>query len=107
MTKEIMSTPQRKFRIMEASVDGVYERWKEQYKDGRNATTAKLKEFGPNGDPNEVAAIIGNKTWTHAQCLSCGEYTLRVIEFFDGYEGTASICKECLEAGLSAFNSVT
>ena len=91
---------------MAASAEDVYDRWREQYKGERSSTTAKLKELGPTGDPNEVAEAIGNRSWTHPQCLSCGEYVSVAVEFFDGYDSEAAICKECLQAGMEELNRV-
>jgi len=47
----------------------------------------------------QVDKIIGNSTWTTLMCEECGKEVEALVEF----DGTMSVCKECLQNALGLF----
>ena len=92
-----------------ASARGVAERWRQQYQqktgwtDTISGSTQEIYEqlikLGDGADPDEVAAIIGNKSWTHPYCTSCETYVERAA-VLDALDQMTVLCKTCLEHAL-------
>lgn len=98
-------------RIRHAAQSGVAERWRSQYqhpKDGWTNTASgnsgviysKLCELGQNPTPQQVADIIGNKSWSFVCCDGCSEYIEKAVEIGE-YEPKA-YCETCLREALQA-----
>lgn len=96
------------FDVVIASAKGVADRFAKQYSDGRfpahQQKIAALVALGDKAEPDDVAEVIGNKSWTHAQCISCRNYVARAIEF-DGGDSPCQVCADCLRAALDALTS--
>lgn len=101
----------RAVRLIVPDAAGVAERWRKQYqhpvdgwsRSGRSdarATYEAIADLGDKPDPDAVAKIIGNKSWTHPTCSCCREYRDEAVQFADGYYGdsdTPLICRTCLD----------
>ena len=94
--------------IAVASCEGVPERWRSQYPPEKYAddtrwgqVSAKIDRIDPKTiTPDELAAIIGNKSWTHPRCSVHGEFVDRVLLVDDNSD--ICICAECMRDGLAA-----
>lgn len=66
--------------------------------DGRDtgAIHAALIDLGPSPTAQQVAAVIGNDSWTNNGCDVCGKKAQRVIGFGD--EESTLVCLECVTA---------
>lgn len=53
--------------------------------------------------PNDVANIIGNKSWSHVSCSECGDYGDRGVQFgdFGDYSDSVTVCPSCLRAAAA------
>lgn len=89
---------------------GIAERWRTQYErpNGNWPVTAHgssmdiheaLCALGEDPDPDDVAKIIGNKSWSYHSCSGCGDYYHRLVEIGE-YE-QKSYCKTCLTEALA------
>lgn len=97
------------FDIAVASAVGVAERWATQYPardypGERQEITKRLREMGDKADPDEVAKVIGNKTWTHPSCGSCGQDVKRAV-VFNRYDTELFVCEACMESASAALSS--
>jgi hypothetical protein len=76
--------------------------------DDREATFRKLKELDKEtASADEVATIIGNKSWTQLSCDSCGDYVDRIVEIGQepDYESrTVDICYPCFSKAFALFD---
>ena len=66
----------------------------------------QLVAAGENIAPEEVAAIIGNESWTRNRCMECGrdvEVTVRFV-MEPGWEW-ADICPHCLRKALVLYDN--
>lgn len=92
--------------IRRASTRGVVERWSRQYPadkgvGGHHDTTRKLAAMPLTATPNELAAVIGNKSWTHLSCAGCRDYADVAVQVGDS-DG-ALLCLDCIsEMALAA-----
>lgn len=78
-------------------------RWSDTYSSGKYGDDKllildKLEALGPNPHPDDVDAVIGNKSWTNCYCDECQTAYEQVIEV--GQEptydsSTARLCKDC------------
>lgn len=103
--------------IRVASGRNVAERWRSQYqhpKDGWSLTSAggakekyeRICALGVAPDPEAVAEIIGNKSWTHIDCSGCGESVARAVSYGSDYsEHETILCEPCLADGLRAIQA--
>jgi hypothetical protein len=103
-------------RIRTASSIGVAERWRSQYqhpKDGWTKTVTgnsgaiydKLCALGPKPSAQEVADVIGNKSWSFVACDGCTEYIERAAEIGE-YEPKA-YCEMCLREALQSLTGAS
>ena len=81
------------------------ERWKRQYceegKWGSTVSGSAKKTYdaiiAAGTDLNAIDAAIGNKSWTHYSCSSCGEYFDFGVQMLEpDYETTPYFCSECI-----------
>lgn len=85
------------------------ERWKRQYWRESHWTETmmgsskdiyrKLDELGQEINAEQIAEIIGNKSWTELQCHQCGKDVKAVVEVGQepDYEShTALLCIDCI-----------
>lgn len=108
MAKTVKRSPERRYHLLEASVEGVADRWRKQYpEDGRVLVRGQkskdiqdaLDALPVDAPPSKAAKIIGNQGWTHPFCTCCSQYVENAIEFGDDYP--VAICVPCLEFGLN------
>lgn len=93
----------------------VAERWKRQYcqRDGWTRTHSGSSEDtyrglaaldGKTATAAQVAAIIGNESWSAYYCGECDEYRSRAVALDNG-DGTSYICEGCAVRLLALFGS--
>jgi hypothetical protein len=102
-------------RIELASVKAkdVAERWKAQYwypngwKDTASGSSEKVydKLLTAPDDPEVLAKIIGNESWTHIRCHGCNE-TGKAAVLFGAYGEELRLCASCIKAGSAAIDAV-
>lgn len=83
--------------LVKPSAQGVADRWRNQYhgKDGwlrvargsSQDTYDRIMDLGEAPDPEKVAEIIGNKSWTHPVCSVTGDHLAVGVRFAREYEG--------------------
>lgn len=85
---------------------GVIDRWHSQY-DTRDAAWrfsngqsplemgARLDALGEDASADAIAAVIGNKSWTHPTCSGCNKPQDRVVQI--GEFNDARLCIGCLD----------
>lgn len=96
-------------------IRGVAERWRLQYEHGGewkppksspyrfdaraiyNALSALDAETATTAD---VAAIIGNDSWTRLLCRECQSLVSEAVEF-EVYDETLSVCRDCLRKAVA------
>jgi DNA-directed RNA polymerase subunit M/transcription elongation factor TFIIS len=81
----------------------VLERWKNQYPDSKKDIAKKLEQTKPKTE-DEVADIIGNRSWTTQHCYECGkdkDIILQLGEEPDYESATTYICAECLQKAVN------
>lgn len=95
--------------------DAVAERWKHTYFNNpepgvwRDTITHDSKETYEkllalrNPTNEDIAAIIGNASWTRLQCDSCRK-DREALSSFSIYDHSLYLCKDCLEKALGALN---
>jgi len=89
-------------------------RWAEQYPRGQvifsgsdtDAILQRLIALGDQPDPDDVDAVIGNRSWTELpRCIECrGRSMPAILEIGDppgDDSNTAWLCEACLAEGLS------
>lgn len=101
-------TSRPKFSILIASAEGVAERFSKQYSDGawpkQKAIVAALAALPSTASPADVDKLIGNQSWTHPYCDSCGQYKDRAVEFENG-DHSVIVCDECLDTAKATLSS--
>ena len=84
--------------------------WHEQYfcngtwkhcKGGAELIFNKLRQLGPAVTEDDIAAIIGNHSWTQNRCDECGKDSEVVATFTEDAEQITYICPDCLRKGLT------
>ena len=95
-----------------ASVNGVEDRWNQQYpphdqaphyarhrETGLRIAQAMASDSPPT--PDNLAEIIGNKSWTHPVCVGCFKPKLKVVAVntLEPHENNA-LCLKCLVSKL-------
>jgi len=93
-------------------IRNVAARWQEQYPDNKPGLTDDKREITrkllaldvERATPADVAAIIGNTSWTHATCDECGGTAVDAVELEHRYGGsTFTLCAVCAQvAGKAA-----
>lgn len=95
-------------------IRGVARRWAEQYGprwDRHDAHKREIYDRLLKLDPEtcsaaDVAAIIGNSSWTHIGCNGCGNDVTSAVEVGaprDYDSSTATLCADCVREALAAF----
>lgn len=95
----------RRVTAAEVSANAV-SRWRRQYAgyandyrlfDGRSVGEIDAAMVAAQGDPEKIAAVHGNKGWSHPQCSCCGERAdeVALIER-RSYDEETQICPDCL-----------
>jgi hypothetical protein len=97
------------FSIAIASAVGVAERWSQQYPPenwpgAKQDIAKKVRELGDRANPDEVAKAIGNESWTHPHCDSCGTYVKRAVAYANG-DRDFMVCEPCIIAAMAALTS--
>lgn len=83
----------------------VADRWRKRYANSMfegtfiKNTFDMLKELGPNPDPDEVNALVGNSNWINIYCSMCKESVSEVLKFEHDFV-EIRLCKLCLEKSL-------
>jgi len=83
-------------------IKNIVKRWKYQYPKDKKDITEKLIQANPTTE-DEIAKIIGNRTWTTNRCDECGEDKDVLIQLGqepDYESSTACICLNCLKKAL-------
>ena len=88
----------------------VVARWTAQYPRGsKDDITAQLRALNTEtATAADVAAIIGNSTWTDLRCDDCAAHVACVVELGpepDYESATASVCVPCLARALTLAQS--
>lgn len=83
----------------------VAQRWRHQYPHEKLDIAAALEALDvETATPDDVAAIIGNRSWTDLRCDECGQHerdaVVQLGETPDYESNTASVCAPCLLAAL-------
>lgn len=98
--------------ITVASTRNIAERWKQNYGDPNrwyrtfeNGNTPaeiydQLLKLGSNPDPDKVANVIGNPSWSFVRCDQCETYVDRTITLGEEYR-RINICGLCLDLAAS------
>jgi len=67
----------------------------------KKAIALKLDKLDPEtATPEDVAAVIGNESWTRLTCDECGQDVAAILtvgQELDYGSQTASICRKCAE----------
>jgi hypothetical protein len=94
----------------------VAERWRRAYHrdDGRwlanrlsNASDIynNLIALGTDPTPDDIALVIGNKSWTHLSCEACPGEFLELAQLRPESDcHTFRLCRGCLTRGLAVYN---
>lgn len=99
-----------KLELAQALILQISQRWEDQYPRDKYAGTDKaaigdkLIAAGPTATSAEIAAIIGNKSWSYFTCAECDQYVERGVSISRDYE-PLTICVSCCRA-LAALASV-
>jgi hypothetical protein len=106
-----MNEPQN-FTVAVAFINSalIAERWKKQYFERGSWAQTLSGDSGKVYDKllaattaDEVDAAIGNKTWTHLSCDTCGEYVKRAVVI--GSYDEKRVCEPCLRGALKAIGA--
>lgn len=92
-----------KITIAFKSGRGVAGAWAKQYegtKDKDKAAITEALKSVPGDDPDKMAEIIGNKTWTHPHCDSCSQFVDQAWSIGE-YGERNLVCPDCLRLALS------
>lgn len=92
-----------------SSIKAVPDMWDRQYKNTKNKqhiiTGIRLRSLDlETCTPDDIAVIIGNKSWTHLCCDECENDVNAVVELGQepDYESrTARVCLDCVKNALS------
>lgn len=92
--------------LVTPSAQGVAERWRSQYhsKDGwcrvaRGSSQDiydRIMDLGDAPDPEKVAEIIGNKSWTHPVCDVTSGYLEVAVRFSREFEGPVTLAPDLI-----------
>jgi hypothetical protein len=107
-------------RSSPSQVGTVAERWKAQYcRDGKWGTTvsgsteaihSRLAALPTDATPDDVAAIIGNSSWTGDSCDGCSAYAPTVWQIGEeepDYESsTVLLCEACMARLVEAYRAL-
>ena len=99
------------FKIRVATGRGVADRWREQYykADGTWVRTSigdseekynALCDLGPTPTPQQVADVIGNKSWSYLDCSGCHGDFEAVVEIDEHQDFT--LCESCIREAAEA-----
>ena len=88
--------------VVYSNTTGVAARWREQYEerlsrwydDNKKEIYKKLLALGENPDREDVAKIVGNKSWSYLTCDGCQESEAALVSIGE-YEAK-NYCKTCL-----------
>lgn len=90
--------------VVHANPGSVAERWWSQYKYSERGSTGgvgdkiliydELIALGPMPSAEDVARVIGNKSWSYLMCDGCNSYELTLVSIGE-YEAK-SYCKTCI-----------
>ena len=98
-------------KVIEATAADVAERWRKHYEredhkwlkvshGDAHKIYDRLCDLGPNPNIEKVAEVLGNKSWSHINCGSCGEYVSRVVAL--GEYDPKMYCPECITKAYEA-----
>lgn len=102
-----------KTMTVEDRIANVADRWKAQYFGSQWMSVrmmdvwSKLKALPENATAAQVAAIVGNDTWTSIRCYECGQHVEVVIVLNETEDyNTFAICEGCLNAAQILLHSL-
>ena len=90
-------------------------RWREQYAAGQYGLDKlviadQLDALGPNPNPDDIDAVIGNTSWTSVPvCDNCGvsaSVVVMVGEPMDYESSTARLCRSCVQLAAEEMDRV-
>lgn len=92
---------------------GAPDRWRKQYSyEGRwapimsgDSESIYAAILAASGDPEKIAAAIGNKGWSFVYCSSCRNYVHIAAQFGED-ELQTILCQQCLISGAAALEAV-
>lgn len=95
-----------------AKIVGVADAWRKQYPvaqypddDPKGKIRRALDAIDPAAmTPDQVAQIIGNKSWSHISCDECGQYGERGVSL--GEYDAKTYCTSCLRAASALASAV-
>lgn len=99
---QVMRMIAKYVNLVPHDLSGIAERWRKQYEtqgrfmeESRKKTYEELKGLGDKPSPEDVARIIGNKTWSYSSCESCSDQVSVLIFIGSDYE-PKGYCKTCI-----------
>jgi len=69
----------------------------------RKEIHSQLLDLGTHPSPDEVEAVIGNKSWTDCTCHECGKSVDELVQIgqeLDYESMTAEVCFPCLKKAV-------
>lgn len=98
-------------------IDGVADAWKDQYFQylrqkipgwqTKKAILDALRALPTTATEDNIADIIGNRSWTAIRCDECDKDVSSAVEMGDPMEyhegNNARLCRDCLERALGLF----
>ncbi len=69
--------------------------WSNNVNGSTEAIYNAIVYLGDDATPDQIAAVIGNQTWTHLSCYGCATYQVRMVAIGDDDEAK-SYCLQCL-----------
>ena len=89
-------------------IKNIVKTWTSQYPKDKKDITLKLIQANPTTE-DEIAEIIGNRSWTDNYCDECGKDSDVLIEVGqepDYESATAYICPNCLQKAIEIYNTI-
>jgi hypothetical protein len=97
-----------------ATTRDVAQKWRNQYYRGDAWVSTAFGDagliykslclLGANPGRDEVAAVVGNKSWSYICCDGCNEYHAKLAGI--GEDDPKSYCKTCLREALTVLEEV-
>lgn len=87
-------------------IKNIVKRWTRQYPKSKADITRKLRQINPTTE-DEIAEIIGNRSWTDNYCHECNtdcDVLVQLGQEPDYESATANICLNCLQKAIDTAN---
>lgn len=88
--------------IKEVKIKSILKRWVNQYPNDKKDIALELRRIKPTTE-DEIAEIIGNRSWTENCCDECGKDVEVLVQLGrepDYESATANICLNCLQKAV-------